>query len=117
VLGGIAAWRFFRRRSESAAEPAPAAPAPEADPRADALRAKLDEVRETGPEADTEPSPEPVPEPEPEPAGEQEPPLAEPEPDSEPDSADPEERRRTVHEHGRAALEEMRGGDGDEAAS
>jgi hypothetical protein len=39
------------------------------------------------------------------------------EPEPEPEVADPEERRRSVHEHGRAALDEMRAGDGDEPSS
>ena len=103
VLGGIAAWRYLRRRSEA---PAPQVHEAEVDPRAEALRAKLDEVREAEPEVEAEPeSPE-----------EQEPPSAV-EPEPEPEAADPEERRRGVHEHGRAALEEMRAGDGDEASS
>ena len=105
VLGGIAAWRYLRRRSEA---PAPQVHEAEVDPRAEALRAKLDEVREAEPEVEAEA----------EPAEEQEPPAAtksEPEPESE--VADPEERRRSVHEHGRAALDEMRAGDGDEASS
>ena len=106
MLGGIAAWRYLRRRGEAAAESAPQAPEPEVDPRAEALRAKLDEVREAEPEVAAEA----------EPPEEQEPPAAV-EPEPEPEVADPEERRRGVHEHGRAALEEMRAGDGDEASS
>ena len=85
-------------------------PAAAVDPRAEALRAKLDEVREAEPEVEAEA----------EPAEEQEPPAvtkSEPEPEPESEVADPEERRRSVHEHGRAALDEMRAGDGDEASS
>src|SRR5690242_11466641 len=102
VLGGIAAWRLLRRRGQPAPEVAPAPPAAEIDPRAEALRAKLDEVREAEPEVEPEPDV-----------------VLEPEPPSEPEaeSADPDERRRSVHEHGRAALEEMHGGEGGEAAS
>jgi len=61
--------------------PAPV-PVHEPDP-ADALRAKLAETKAT-------------------------PPAAEPEPAEEPD--DPDARRRAVHERGRAAVDEMRGG-------
>ena len=96
MLGGIAAWRYLRRRSNAAASPAPAVPAAEVDPRAEALRAKLDEAREAEPQAGPEAAPED-------------------DPEAEPEVVDPEERRRSVHEHGRAALEEMR--DGDEASS
>jgi outer membrane biosynthesis protein TonB len=118
VLGGIAAWRFFRRRSQSAPGVATVPPAAEVDPRAEALRAKLEEVREAEPEPEPppelEPPAEPEPEPEPEPPAE---PEAEAAPEPETESADPDERRRSVHEHGRAAVEEMRGGGGDEASS
>ena len=108
LLGGIAAWRYLRRRGEAESRQAAQVPAAAVDPRAEALRAKLDEVREAEPEVEAEG----------EPAEEQEPPAvtkSEPEPESE--VADPEERRRSVHEHGRAALDEMRAGDGDEASS
>ena len=71
------------------------------------LRAKLDEVRED------EPEPPPEPEPEVEPGAE---PATESEPAPVGEAADPEERRRSVHEHGRAALDEMRSGDGDESS-
>ena len=104
VLGGIAAWRLLRRRGRPAPEVAPAPPAAEIDPRAEALRAKLDEVREAEPQVEPEVEPDVVPEPE-------------PPPESKAESADPDERRRSVHEHGRAALEEMHGGEGGEAAS
>jgi hypothetical protein len=103
VLGGIAAWRYLRRRSE-AAPPAP--PAAEVDPRAEALRAKLDEAREAEPEVEAGPE-----------APEEQEASSAAEPEPEPEVADPEERRRSVHDHGRAALEEMRAGDGDEASS
>lgn len=127
AVGGIAAYRLVTRRREAPApEPSgspPPAPAHEVDPRAEALRAKLDEVRE--PEV-AEPEPGELEAVEPEAA------VAEPEavevveaaavqpeagePEPEP-GVDPDDRRRTVHEHGRAALEEMRGaGDGPDAA-
>jgi hypothetical protein len=86
LLGGIAAWRFVRRRGAEAHEVATAEPAGDVDPRAEALRAKLDAAREEAGEAPRDP------------------PGAE--------GADPEARRRSVHEHGRAALEEMRGAEG-----
>jgi hypothetical protein len=109
VLGGIAAWRYFRRRSEAVAPQAPQAPpVAEADPRAEALRAKLDEAREAEPEVEAGPEA---------PEEQEASSAAEPEPEPEPEVADPEERRRSVHDHGRAALEEMRAGDGDEASS
>jgi hypothetical protein len=53
---------------------------------ADALRAKLAETKAAQPEP-------------------------EPEPESEPEPGDPDARRRTVHERGRAAVDEMRGGE------
>jgi hypothetical protein len=114
VVGGIAAWRFLRRRAEAAPPLPPAVPASEVDPRAEALRAKLDEVREAEPAVEPEVEPGPEDEPEPPSAAEPEP---QPEPEPEPEVAGPDERRRSVHEHGRAALEEMRGGGGDEASS
>ncbi len=92
VLAALAFVRFLSWRRTKAAVPAAstaprepvAAPGPETDPRAEELRAKL-EAR-----AVEEPAPEPVPEAEPE---------AAPEPD---------ERRRSVHERGRRAAEQMR---------
>jgi hypothetical protein len=81
VAGGVVAYRFWRRHSQVATEPIPPEATPaEPDDRAEELRAKLAESRED----------EPVPEEEPE---------------VEPDS--PEDRRRRVHEEGRAALDEM----------
>jgi hypothetical protein len=85
TVGGIAAYRFVRRQ-EAALQAPEAAPA-EPDARAEELRAKLAESR----------APEPVQ------AVTVEEPAAEPEP--EPES--PEDRRRRVHEEGRAALDEM----------
>ncbi|HEY3551901.1 MAG TPA: hypothetical protein VGK69_12690 [Gaiellaceae bacterium] len=85
-LGGITAYRLLRRRP-------PVAPEPEApDERADELRAKLAESRTT------EPVPEPVAEEDPVEAAVE----AEPEPES------PDDRRRRVHEEGRAALDDMK---------
>lgn len=66
---------------------APAAEVSPADDPADALRAKLAETREA------EPEPEPTPEP-----------------------ASLEERRRAVHDAGRAAIDEMRSPDGAEGS-
>ena len=84
AAGGAAAFRLLRRRSRGGALPVPT-PAPESaagtDPRANELRAKLDEARRE--------------------------PAAEPAGEAEPDTS-PEERRRRVHEQGRAALDEMR---------
>ena len=88
VLGGIAAIELVRRRREPAHQVPAAPPAGELDPRAEALRAKLSQARE--------PDPAPGREPEPPTVGE---------------GADPDERRRSVHEAGRAALEEMRAGE------
>jgi hypothetical protein len=85
TVGGIAAYRFVRRQ-EAALQTPEAAPA-EPDARAEELRAKLAESRAPEPVAVEEP------------ASEQEP--EQPEPES------PEDRRRRVHEEGRAALDEM----------
>jgi hypothetical protein len=79
ALSGVAVYRFLQRRgrpADVAAEPEPA------EERAEALRAKLDEIREEG---------EPVP--------------AEP---GEPEES-VEERRRRVYEEGRARIDEMQG--------
>ena len=78
ALGGLVAFRFLRRGG--------AAPVPEpvADP-ADALRTKLDEARVVAQDRDEFQSGEtPV------------------------DEADPEDRRRAVHEEARARLDELR---------
>jgi hypothetical protein len=79
ILGGIVAYRLWTRRRK----PAPAAAPAETDDRAEELRVKLAESRAT-----EEPSPAEPAEP------------AEPE-----DSLD--ERRRQVHEEGRAAIDRM----------
>ena len=93
TAGGIAAYRFVRRQ-EASLQAAPEVVADEADARADELRAKLAESRAAEPvteeEAAAEAEPEAVPEPEPVPK---------------PESS--EDRRRRVHEEGRAALDEM----------
>jgi hypothetical protein len=88
VASGVVAYRFWRRRQATEAEPEPESPV-EADERAEELRAKLAETREAAPE----PAAEPV-----EPAVEESP--------GEPES--PDERRSRVHEEGRAALDEMK---------
>jgi hypothetical protein len=79
IASGVVAYRFWRRHSQVAPEPVP----PEADERAEELRAKLAESRVAEPEVREERPPEPA----------------------EPES--PEDRRRRVHEEGRAALDEM----------
>jgi hypothetical protein len=101
AVGGITVYRFLRRRraTDAAAEP---------DARADELREKLAESRaaeEAEPVVEEplveEPPAEQAEPMEEEPAAEtEEPEPAEPEP--------PAERRRRVHEEGRAAIDEMR---------
>ncbi|MFL5959068.1 MAG: hypothetical protein ACJ75G_02215 [Gaiellaceae bacterium] len=83
AVGGVATYRWLRRPR---AEPEVVA---EPDDRAEELRAKLAESHAAEPVAE-ERSAEPV---------------AEEEPAAEPES--PAERRRRVHEEGRAALDEM----------
>jgi hypothetical protein len=86
---GIARFLFWRR-SAPVLEPAPASPEPEVDPRAEALRAKLEESKAVVDEREEfEAAETPV------------------------DEADPDERRRRVHEVGRAAVEEMRASGGE----
>jgi hypothetical protein len=80
AAGGITAYRLLRRR------PSPQPTAAEPDTRADELRAKLAESRAAEPVVEEPP--------------------AEPAPVDEPES--PEERRRRVHEEGRATLDEMK---------
>jgi hypothetical protein len=98
TAGGIAAYRFVRRQEASLHQAAPEVAVDEPDARADELRAKLAESRAA--EAVTEEAEavaaeeEPVPEPE------------SPEEQS-PEEQSPEDRRRRVHEEGRAALDEM----------
>ena len=93
AVGGITAYRLLRRRPQAVAEPPPEPVSTEPDERADELRAKLAQSKLTESRA-AEPVVEEAP-----------PPVAEEEPAAEPDS--PEDRRRRVHEEGRAALDEM----------
>jgi hypothetical protein len=78
TVGGIAAYRFVRRQEAALQAPEPAPSEP--DGRAEELRAKLAESRAPEPVTVEEPAPEPE---------------------------SPEDRRRRVHEEGRAALDEM----------
>ena len=96
AAGGVALYRFLARREAApvtapAAEPEPTpAPEPEADPRADELRRRLAESRAIVDERDA--------------FEEAETPVDAAEP-----AEDPADRRRRVHEEGRAAAERMRG--------
>jgi hypothetical protein len=81
AVSGVIAYRFVKRSRRPAVATAPVAD--ETDDRAEELREKLAESRAT-----EEASPV--------------------EPDESPDSL--EERRRRVHEEGRAAIDEMQGG-------
>jgi hypothetical protein len=82
AAGGFVAYRLLRRRRPQVApEPSTDPGTTQPDARADELRAKLDESRE------------PVVE---------EPSVQEPEQES------PEDRRRRVHDEGRAALDDMK---------
>jgi hypothetical protein len=81
LFGGFALFRFLRRRREAPVDP---------DPRADELRRKLAESRAIVAERDEFEAAELTVD------------LAEPA------AEDPESRRRSVHEAGRAALEQMR---------
>jgi hypothetical protein len=84
-LAGFGLARLLLWRRSPAAQLAPGAAEPEPDPRADALRAKLAEAREAVGERDeSEGAETPV------------------------DEADPDERRRRVHEAARVTAEEMR---------
>jgi len=81
LLGGFALFGFLRRRREPAAVP---------DPRAEELKRKLEESRSIVEERDEfEVGETPVDQ-------------------AEPAPIDPAERRRDVHEEGRAAVERMR---------
>jgi hypothetical protein len=88
-VAAAAAARFFRRPSAPPAPP-PSVDVPEApDERADELRQRIAESREVLEERDEfEAAETPV------------------------DAADPDERRRAVHERAREAAERMRGEDG-----
>jgi hypothetical protein len=86
---GIARFLFWRRPAP-VLPPALSPPEPEVDPRAEALRAKLEESKAVVDEREEfEAAETPV------------------------DEADPDERRRRVHEVGRAAVEEMRASGGE----
>lgn len=101
LAGGLAAYRLVVRRRGGAALESPS-PVREIDPRAEALRAKLNEAR-TSEAADAQALVSA-------PASGDTEPLA-----PEVAERDPDERRHAVHEHGRAAVEEMR--DAGEPAS
>jgi hypothetical protein len=89
AVGGIVVARTLTRRRRPAPVSAPGA----SDPRADELRRKLAESRDLSAEREEfEAAETPVD-------------RAEP-------VVDPDARRREIHERGRAAAEEMRGGDG-----
>jgi hypothetical protein len=88
AVGAITAYRLLRRRSQATAEPSPEA---EPDARADELRAKLADSRPAEPAVREPPTP-------PEPSAE----------DGPAETESPDERRRHVHEEGRAALDEMK---------
>jgi hypothetical protein len=111
AVGGIVAYRLLRRRAAVPPAAVPEAP-PVPDARAEELRAKLAETRAAEPVVE-EPLAEPVVEEPPteraveEPAAEA---AAEPAADDSADVAEPEsleERRRRVHEEGRATVDEM----------
>ncbi len=89
AVGGLAAYRLVRRHG--AREPLPETTVTEPDDRAEELRAKLAETRAEEPAEGERPAAEPT-----------EPAPTEPGP---PESLD--ERRRRVHEEGRAAIDEM----------
>lgn len=82
AAGGLAAYRFLSRRPQPAAA-APEQAAPEVDPRAAELRAKLNATREPDPPSDNVLQ-------------------------GEDEAETPEARRARVHEHGRSAVDEMR---------
>ena len=77
-MGAFAVWRWLRRK------PAPSVPAVEPDPRAEELRARLAESKSVVEERETfEAGETPV------------------------DEADPDARRRSVHDAARAKLDEL----------
>jgi hypothetical protein len=92
ALGAAVAYRWWRRRPEEVAEPLSQAPQEQPDERAEELRARLAESRDSDEPAPAEPA---------------EPSVVEP---HEPEEA-LEDRRRQVHEEGRAALDEMKSDD------
>jgi hypothetical protein len=92
LLAGFGLARlFFWRRPEAPQLPPPAPEETEPDPRADALRARLAEAREVvGEREEFEAAETPL------------------------DEADPDERRRRVHEAARATVEQMRSSSGSD---
>jgi hypothetical protein len=97
IASGLVAYRFWRRhRADEAGAPAEAAA--DSDARAEELRAKLAESRAAEPVVEEPVAEEPAERAPEEPAAE--------EPES-PQPESPEERRRRVHDEGRAALDEM----------
>lgn len=90
AAGGITAYRFLRRRRAAEVETEP-------DARAEELREKLAESRAE--ESTAEPAAEPAAE---------EPADGETETETKPEGPEsPDDRRRRVHEKGRAAIDEM----------
>ena len=100
IASGVVAYRFWRRRhaDETGAEPEASAAA---DARAQELRAKLAESRAAEAVVEEPAAEEPVADEPPPAAPEPAEPVAEPEPEP------VDERRRRVHEEGRAALDDM----------
>jgi hypothetical protein len=91
ALGGLAAYRWLRGRPQVTTEPPPAPAAPATDERAEELRAKLAESRESAEPSPAEPSP------------------AETSPSEAGETLEAvEERRHRVHDEARAALDEMK---------
>jgi hypothetical protein len=96
ALGGLAAYRWLRGRPQVTTEPPPAPAAPATDERAEELRAKLAESRESAEPSPAEPSPA-------------EPSPAETSPSEAGETLEAvEERRHRVHDEARAALDEMK---------
>jgi hypothetical protein len=88
AAGGFVAYRLLRRRRPQVApEPSPEPGTTQSDARADELRARLDESREAEPTIA---------------------PVVEDTPVEEPEQESPEDRRRRVHDEGRAALDDMK---------
>ncbi len=90
IVWGIALYRLWKRWQSEELEPwAEPAAVEDPDDRVEELRAKLAETRAAEPAPPVPPSPPPAPPPAPD--------------------ATLDERRRRVHEEGRAAIDEMRG--------
>jgi hypothetical protein len=92
AVGGIAAYRLLRRRLQPAPEPSPEPAPADADARAEELRVKLAETRTAEPVVEQAPAE----------------PAAEATVEQPPEPESPDERRRQVHEEGRAAVDEMK---------